>query len=63
MSVIIKFFRIIVAETHKLIADYPTLFREKFYFYYVFESTFGSMFYRKVSVSKATRKSTRARKS
>ena len=48
-------FRIIVPEPHKLIDDYPALFRQKFDFYYVFESAFGSMFYRKVSDSTANK--------
>ncbi len=48
-------FRIVVANPHKLIDVYPALYRQKFDFYYVFESSFGNMFYRKVSDSTANK--------
>ncbi|MBU2881494.1 hypothetical protein KO525_08910 [Psychrosphaera sp. B3R10] len=48
-------FRLIVPEPHKLIDSNPTLYRQKFDFYYVFDSAFGSMFYRKVSDSTANK--------
>lgn len=34
---------------HPLIDQYPALYRGNRKFYYVFESKFGNMFYRKVS--------------
>jgi len=48
-------FRIVVSSPHKLIDIYPALYRQKFGFYYVFESAFGNMFYRKVSDSTANK--------
>lgn len=48
-------FRIIVSNPNKLIDVYPVLYRQKFDFYYVFESSFGNMFYRKVSDSTANK--------
>ncbi len=41
-------FRIAMPKAHPLIDQYPTLYRGKRKFYYVFESKFGNMFYRKV---------------
>lgn len=46
-------FRIVVSNPNKLIDAYPALYRQRFDFYYVFESSFGNMFYRKVSDSTA----------
>lgn len=44
-------YRIVLDHPHKLIDEYPTLYRQRFGFYYVFDSAFGNMFYRKVSSS------------
>ena len=41
-------FRIRLDEQHALIDPYPSLYRGNRKFYYVFESKFGNMFYRKV---------------
>ena len=41
-------FRIVMEEYHPLIDEYPALYRGNRRFYYVFESKFGNMFYRKV---------------
>ena len=41
-------FRIAMGKEHPLIDQYPTLYRGNRKFYYVFESKFGNMFYRKV---------------
>ncbi|MBF7073585.1 hypothetical protein ISG33_09285 [Glaciecola sp. MH2013] len=41
-------FRIHLEEYHPLIDEYPSLYRGNRKFYYVFESKFGNMFYRKV---------------
>jgi hypothetical protein len=41
-------FRIRLNEPHPLIDPYPSLYRGNRKFYYVFESKFGNMFYRKV---------------
>ena len=41
-------FRIVVEQPHPLIDEFPTLYRGKRKFYYVFDSEFGNMFYRKV---------------
>ena len=41
-------FRIIMDNEHPLIDQYPALYRGNRKFYYVFETKFGNMFYRKV---------------
>ena len=41
-------FRINMGKSHPLIDEYPALYRGNRKFYYVFESNFGNMFYRKV---------------
>lgn len=41
-------FRIEMEHTHPLVDEYPTLYRGNRKFYYVFDSKFGNMFYRKV---------------
>lgn len=41
-------FRIALIEEHPLIDQYPALYRGNREFYYVFQSKFGNMFYRKV---------------
>jgi len=41
-------FRIELLEKNSLIDEYPALYRGNRKFYYVFESKFGNMFYRKV---------------
>lgn len=40
-------YRIILEQQHPLIDEHPTLYRGNRKFYYVFESKFGNMFYRK----------------
>jgi len=40
-------YRISLSEPHPLIDEYPALYRGNRKFYYVFESKFGNMFYRK----------------
>jgi len=41
-------FRIDMEHAHPLVDEYPTLYRGNRKFYYVFDSKFGNMFYRKV---------------
>ena len=41
-------YRIVMEHEHPLIDEYPALYRGNRKFYYVFESKFGNMFYRKV---------------
>lgn len=41
-------FRIYLKKPHELIDNYPSLYRGNRKFYYVFESAYGNMFYRKV---------------
>ena len=41
-------YRIVMEQDHPLIDEYPSLYRGNRKFYYVFESKFGNMFYRKV---------------
>lgn len=41
-------FRIVMEDEHPSIDQYPALYRGNRKFYYVFESKFGNMFYRKV---------------
>lgn len=41
-------FRIVIDGDHPLIDEYPALYRGDRKFYYVFQSRFGNMFYRKV---------------
>ncbi len=41
-------FRIDIEHAHPLVDEYPTLYRGNRKFYYVFDSKFGNMFYRKV---------------
>lgn len=41
-------YRIVMNQEHPLIDQYPALYRGNRKFYYVFESKFGNMFYRKV---------------
>ena len=41
-------YRIVMEHEHPLIDQYPALYRGNRKFYYVFESKFGNMFYRKV---------------
>lgn len=41
-------FRITMENAHPLIDEFPALYRGNRKFYYVFESKFGNMFYRKV---------------
>ena len=41
-------YRIVMEKNHPLIDEYPALYRGNRKFYYVFESKFGNMFYRKV---------------
>ncbi len=40
-------FRIVLSDPHPLVDEYPSLYRGNRKFYYVFESKFGNMFYRK----------------
>ena len=40
-------YRIVMDDPHPLVDEYPTLYRGNRKFYYVFESKFGNMFYRK----------------
>ena len=41
-------YRITMEERHPLIDEYPALYRGNRKFYYVFESKYGNMFYRKI---------------
>jgi len=41
-------YRIVLEHEHPLIDEYPALYRGNRKFYYVFDSKFGNMFYRKV---------------
>ncbi len=41
-------FRIVMEQEHELVDQYPALYRGNRKSYYVFESKFGNMFYRKV---------------
>ena len=41
-------YRIVMEQDNPLIDEYPSLYRGNRKFYYVFESKFGNMFYRKV---------------
>jgi len=41
-------FRLILKSPHELIDTYPALYRGNRKFYYVFETKFGNMFYRKI---------------
>lgn len=54
-------FRIVLAKPHHLIDIHPALYRQKFNFYYVFETSFGNMFYRKVSGNTANKKKIRGK--
>lgn len=41
-------YRIVIEQEHPLVDHYPTLYRGNRKFYYVFDSKYGNMFYRKV---------------